>query len=154
MYFRSNWIVFVSNHCFLLQTIWIGARLFSYSLGCWSKIPHESHKAKVLKWFIHFSFYVGKERCVVYRPHLLSDTTYNLWLLKIFLNRDCSGNPGPNRSERWVGQVILDNYLGIFRPLRALSRMVPCTPATSASSGCCSRALCTWRYPAWPSPFS
>lgn len=43
----------------------------------------------------------------------------------------------------WSGQVILENYLGIFRPRRALSRMVPCILATSTSSGCCSRALCT-----------
>lgn len=47
------------------------------------------------------------------------------------------------RSEGWSGQDFLDNYLRIFRLLRALSRKEHCSQWRNASSVCCSRARCT-----------
>lgn len=43
----------------------------------------------------------------------------------------------------WSGQDFLDNYLRIFRLLRALSRKEHCSQWRNASSACCSRARCT-----------
>lgn len=43
----------------------------------------------------------------------------------------------------WSGQDFLDNYLRIFRLLRALSRKEHCSQWRNASSVCCSRARCT-----------
>ena len=51
-----------------------------------------------------------------------------------------------NRRRRlglWSGQDFLDNYLRIFRLLRALSRKEHCSQWRNASSVCCSRARCT-----------
>lgn len=46
-------------------------------------------------------------------------------------------------AENWSGQDFLDNYLRIFRLLRALSRKEHCSQWRNASSACCSRARCT-----------